>query len=494
MLGAAVFLYLRTFWVMGVPFVAHDDQMLFFARAVRMVRGQMPYRDFFELVTPGTDLIYSAGFGVFGVRSWVPQAWCILLGVMLAGVITWIAGRVLRGWLVLLPGLLFLVFDFDTALDATHHWYSTLAALGAAGVLMGGAGLWRIAGAGALAGVAMVFTQTQGALVFGALGLYLLWLGRWGERGGGVAMQLAALAIPFGAMVCGVLGYYSRAVGFGRLWFDLVVFPLRYLSSGEVNSPRTYLRQMPAVHGVGDLFHLIPAVFIYALVPYCYFVGLYRLWRERETMPVAMRERLVVVHGVGLALFAAVASAPRLHRLCTVAGPAIVVCVWLLSGEGGGVRAARRALCGVAAVFAVALALSRQVQRHEVMDLPIGRTAFLDPLEFREVEWLAQRTRPGEMFFNQSSIGFYLGLESPSASDFVNTDDYTRPEQVTRVIADMKRRPPRFVVMAPGLASEGADHDHSEPFVVYVHERYRLAAVFPLNRGARVEEVWELRE
>jgi hypothetical protein len=134
------------------------------------------------------------------------------------------------------------------------------------------------------------------------------------------------------------------------------------------------------------------------------------------------------------------------------------------------------------------------VQQHFILDLPIGRTAFLDPQEFREMEWLARRTRPGEWFFNQSSLGFYLGLENPSASDFINTDDYTRPETVERVIDDLKRRPPRFVVMVPGQQSEGAEHDHSRPFVEYVHERYRQVEVFVLNRGSRVEEVWELRE
>jgi hypothetical protein len=47
-----VFLFLRTFLLPATPFAATDDQSLFFARAVRIVQGQVPYRDFFEIVTP----------------------------------------------------------------------------------------------------------------------------------------------------------------------------------------------------------------------------------------------------------------------------------------------------------------------------------------------------------------------------------------------------------------------------------------------------------
>jgi hypothetical protein len=78
--GAGVFLYLRTFLLPTTPFAATGDQSLFFARAVRILQGQLPYRDFFEIVTPGTDLIYAAGFGLFGVHAWVMPMWTIVTG------------------------------------------------------------------------------------------------------------------------------------------------------------------------------------------------------------------------------------------------------------------------------------------------------------------------------------------------------------------------------------------------------------------------------
>jgi hypothetical protein len=475
--GAGVFVYLRTFRVGGVPFVAHDDQVGFFVRGLRMARGQAPYRDFFELVTPGTDLIYAAGFRMFGVHAWVVQLWSVVLGVALAWVITRIAGRILSGWVVMLPGLLFVVFDFNTALDATHHWYSTLAASGAVLVLMGGVGVGRVVVAGVLAGVAMMFTQTQGVLVCLALAGWLVWVG--------VGVRVWGFLGAFAAVVVGGMGWFVREAGWERVWFDLVMFPVRYLSFGEVNSFGTYLKQLP-LHNFGAM---APALFVYLLVPYAYFVGMYRLWREWGGMDAEMRRRIVLLHCVGLALFLAVASAPRLHRLCMVAPPAILVLVWMVRGW----RVGLRVLCCAAMGFGVVTGVLRQVQRHPVLELPVGRVAFLDAGEAREYGWLKERTRPGDWFFNESTVGFYLGLESPGASDFVNSDEYTRPEDVARVIEDLKARPPRFVVLEPGLQSEGAEHDHSGPFVAFVRDRYRLAERFAMNRSGRYEEVWDLK-
>src|SRR5271154_4287545 len=71
--GALVFLYLRTFLLPAVPFVAHDDQILFFIRGARVAHGQILYRDFFELVPPGIDSLYGATFRLFGIHAWIMQ-------------------------------------------------------------------------------------------------------------------------------------------------------------------------------------------------------------------------------------------------------------------------------------------------------------------------------------------------------------------------------------------------------------------------------------
>src|ERR1700760_3833748 len=169
--GTGLFLYLRTFLLPATPFAAVDDQSLFFARAVRILHGQVPYRDFFEIVTPGTDLLYAVGFRLFGVHAWVMPMWTIATGLAFSMLITYIAAQIVRGPSVWLPALLFLVFDFNSALDLTHQWFSTLAALAMVAVLMGGLSRRRIFFAGSLCAVAILFTQTKGTLVFAGVAL-----------------------------------------------------------------------------------------------------------------------------------------------------------------------------------------------------------------------------------------------------------------------------------------------------------------------------------
>jgi hypothetical protein len=488
--AALIFLYLRTFRLPATPFVGIGDQILFFARAGRMVHGQVLYRDFFELVPPGTDVLYAAAFRVFGIHAWVIQACAIVLGLALCWVITSIADRLFRGTLVLLPALLFLVFDFSSGLDLTHHWYSTLAALAAVGVLMGGVSLRRIVVAGALCAVATLFTQTKGGLTFLALTLYLLWRKRCDQESS-LLKQVAALALPFAILLCCGLGYYVHKADFRTIFFDLLVFPPRFLS-GEVNSPRTYLKQLPPVHHPADLVHLIPFVFIYALVPYTYLVGFYQLWRKRDVLPVALRQQLLLLHLAGVGLFLAVVSGPRFFRLCTVAPPAILICVWLVSQPGPSLRRTRLVLWVVAAGFALLLPFNRQTQWHATLNLPIGRTAFTDPLVFHEFQWLAERTQPSEPFFNSPALALYLGLDNPTASEFVNSDDFTRPEQVAAIVQSLQRRPPHFIVTYPETTHSSDVHDHSAPFRRYIHENYHLAQTFYLNQNGRYEELWEL--
>ena len=489
--GALIFLYLRTFLLPVTPLVAHGDQVLFFVRGLRMAHGQVLYRDFFELVTPGTDFLYASTFRIFGVHAWIMQAWCIALGMALACVITRIASRMFYGPMVLVPGLLFLVLNFDIAADPTHHWYSTLFTLAAVSVLMGGAGLWRIFIAGALCGVATLFTQTQGALVFVAVSIYLLWLRRYEGEGPSMLTRLAALGAPFALIVGSALGYYVHAAGFRTLFFDLVVFPLRFLSSGDVNSPRTYLRQLPPVHRFGDVVRLIPFVFIYILVPYVYFFGLYELWRRREETSATLPRHVVLLHLVGLGLFLAVASGPRFYRLSTVAPPAILICVWILSQRTPARGIVLKLLCFVAAFFAFLLPVYRQIQPHVTLNLPVGRTAFIDIQEAREFEWLAERTQPSELFFNQSGIALYLSLDNPTASEFVNDDDFTRPEQVAAVVQALRAHPPHFIALSSERKMPLDVHDHSAPFRRYVHDNYRLIQAFPLGNNSRSEELWE---
>jgi hypothetical protein len=498
--GAIAFLYLRTFLFPAVPFVVTGDQILFFARAVRMVHGQVLYRDFFELVTPGTDLLYAAAFRLFGIHAWIMQAWAICTGLALFCIITLIARKIARGPLILLPAWLFLVFDFNSGLDLTHHWYSTLAAIATVAVLTDKVNLSRIFAAGVLCGIATLFTQTQGLTTVIAIIAYLLWRHRSETRESSILTQIAVLLLPFTVVLSCVLGYYIYKAGIRTIIFDLVTFAPKFMSTATVNQPRAYLDQIQSyydqflqAHRPANILALVPVVFIYVLVPYIYIVGLIQIWRQRKVMPATLQQSLVLIHLVGLALFLAVASGPRYFRLCTVAPPAILICTWFLGQQSTGWKITRNLLWCLAVVFAILLPLKRQVQWHATLDLPIGRTAFSDVSIYREYQSVAQRTHPSEFFFNEAGLCLYLSLDNPTASEFVTYDEFTRPEQITTAVDELQNHPPHLIVLLPEEMISSPIHDHTSRLRQFIHGNYNLVQTFSFDHASFKEQLWEHR-
>src|ERR1700678_1434688 len=157
------FLYLRCFLLPGTPLAAQYDAVFFFEHAKQILSGGIPFRDYFVFVMPGTDLLYAAIFRVFGVRAWVAAAIVILLGLALTAVVLRISQKIFSGNIAFLPPLFFLIFDFDSARDATHHWYSTFLVLAALPLLLSARSRKRLFFAGLLCSFAVLFTQTRGA-------------------------------------------------------------------------------------------------------------------------------------------------------------------------------------------------------------------------------------------------------------------------------------------------------------------------------------------
>jgi len=483
---AFVFLFLRTFLLPAVPFAVNGDEVLFFSRALRILHGQIIYRDFFELVGPGTELLYAFGFRLFGVHGWVIGAWHIVLGAALCVIITFIARQLLSGTAVFLPMLMFLAFDFSSAMDATHHWWSTLAALSAVAILIQGQKPWQVTLAGGLCGVATLFTQTQGALVLLAMAAFLALVRAEGTVP--IRKQLVLLFLPFVGVCACVFGYYAYVAGFHRLISDLLIFPLTGLS-GPVNSPKTYLHQLPPFHRVGDLVRGIPFLVIYALVPYCYFFNLYGLVKRRRNSGLGWPKQLLLLDLVGLSLFLSIISGPRFFRICTVAAPALLICVWTVSQPGEVRKILRYALWCTSVAFMLWLPVHRQLQWHRTLQLPTGTVAFADEGQWQEMVWLAQRTSPGDTMFNDGAAILYLRLHNPTHTEFVNNDDFTSASDVNRILQTMQELPPQLVALVPDIAQ--TPHDHSKPFTSYIHARYCLAETFYLGSNRFREEVWQ---
>jgi hypothetical protein len=486
-LAALTFLYLRTFTFGGIPFIASGDETLYFEHGIRILHGQVPFRDYFTYVMPGSDLLYAGLFGLLGVHAWLAQAFVIFLGVTIAGLLVWISSRVLQGTLTFLPALLFLVLDFDITKDATHHWYSTLLVLTAVGVLLGGTTLGRVGSASILCGLSALFTQSQGLLSLIAISAYLLWTR---DRKSRIAFQLTSLILPFAIIVGAMLTYFTWRTNFASLYFALVTFIIHNFPARTFHTPAAYFMNFPPHHNLMDVSRLIPYFFIHILVPGVYLWCLFTLFRERDTVDRKTRDALLLINFVGLALFAAVAQAASYNRMCMIAPPASIVCVWLFREMSTADRVVRRTLWAIGLLFFVALPF--QLQRHwrGYLDLPTGRTAFSDPTEFEQFQWFAQHTHPGESFVGVPLYAFALSLNDATPVDYLTDTDYTTVDQVAAAIRGIEiHRTPMIAEFNLGANSQRyASHpgrSNLTPFLAYVRSNYHPTKMFSNI------EVWE---
>jgi len=475
LLVVLVFLYLRTFLIPWTPLSPSGDEVHYFLHGVRMLHGQLPYRDFFTFVPPGTDLLYLGMFRLFGVHAWVVQGILIVLGFLLTCAILWVSIRILDGTTALLPGFLFLALDLSGALDATHHWWCALFVLTATGTLMRGRDRTRLAIVGGLCGVATLFTQTQGGLSLLAIALYLVWT-QPVENQAGRKRELTALVTPFALIVGAFVAYYSWRIGFYTPAYWTIYFPLRYFSTLEAHTPRAYFLGRPQIKGVGDLPAATPYVFVHLVVPLMYLLCLFRLFREKQNMEEQTWQRVFLIALVGLAMFASVVSAPTPLRLYVVAPPAVILCVWYFGRPVKLDRMVRGALWAAALLLIILLPARRQLSQRTFLNAPIGRIAFLRPQGYEQVLWFAQRTRPGDTFINSPSLAFVLSLESPGPLDYVTAHAFTRPEQVQQLIQSMEAHRTQFVYFYPELY-EGTRpvDDNLGPLRQYIAQNYHLA-------------------
>jgi hypothetical protein len=480
---ALIFLYLRTFLLPATPFLTFGDEAQHYLNALRMLRGQLPFRDFFIFVLPGTDLMYAGILRVFGVHQWMMQGLLIILGLLISVIVLWVSSSVLRGRSVILPGLLFLVFDFDSALDANHHWWSVLFVMAATGVLLGGRGRGRISSVGALCGVATIFTQTHGALSLVAFALYLFLAGRSVDEKRSLLHELSLLFLSFAAIVVPAVGCLAILVGFSSMIYWTIYYPLAYFSV-KGDTPLVFFKP-PTFHGLKDLFALLPYTVIHVVVPLIYLLCIFRILREGGELDFQTRRKVLLLALVGLALFASIMSTPTFLRLCVVAPPAMVLCVWFLDRPTRLFCGMSRVLWAVTLLLLLYLPASRQLHKSPTADLPTGHVAFFNSKQYERTWWLAQHTRPGESFFDEPAVAVALSLESPGPIDYVRPNGFTRPEHIHSLLKSMTVHHTRYVFLYSELTEPFRPKDTLEPFWQYLAANYHLAKT--VTGG----EIWE---
>jgi hypothetical protein len=480
--------YFRSFVFLKVPIVFWGDHLGFFNDGSRMVLGQLPYRDYFQFVPPGTDLTYALLIKTFGLQMWIPNLVMACLAAITALLMTLIASRLMRGAVILLPSLLLAGFILPVSTDATHHWFSTIAIMTALLVMLDGTTFPRIAAAGALCGLAACFTQTKGAIAVAAFVVYLAVDRRC--RGAIQANERWRKCLLLCGMAAAVFAaanvWFIWAAGLRQWLYCLVLYPLRYYPVPAVNNWRVLIYDF-GWHGGIAKWASYP--FIYATVPLIYIVFVAATWRRWKEDQQEQWDRLLLVVITGLAMFLAIAPAPSVKRLGTASPPAMILLAWLLHQPGQTLTRLRILLGSAAVALAIAIPVRLQARSLACLDLPAGRAAFTDPALYEEYRWLVGNTQPGEYFFGLPPLYYPFHMRNPAAIEGGDDSEYTRPEQVTALVGALESHHVPLLVLRQSrsfLQAKDSPSDHLGPFRAYLTHNYQLTKTFPTG-----DDVWQ---
>jgi len=478
--------YLREFVLPHAPVMSWNDQMLFASDGARIVAGQMPYRDYFQFVTPGMDLFYAFLLRHLGLLLWIPNLLMVCLAATGVLLMTLAAAKVLRGNSIALPAALTSGFILFGGLDATHHWFSGLIALIAMLVLFNGSQNWRIVLAGALCGVVASFTQSKGATVTAGFLIYLIWQSLHEKQ--------KPSAWRRGILLCGaalltflvINGPYIAALGIKEWIKWVIVFPFRYYPTLPAQTWRSPLDDFRNQTG---FIRWICIPFVYLTIPLVYLAFLRVMYLRRRFEPDQPWNQLLLLAITGLALFLAVAPCLSVMRVSCASLPGMILLVWLLNRGGGQGRAAAATLAALSLAIAVYLPIRNQTMHWHYLDLPAGRTAILDPNRYEVYRWMAENTHPGQMYFGIGPLALPLWLQTPAPISSPVPYEYDRPEHIAASIAAIETNRVPLLLLKPyrNLAGTwGYTDEHLRPFQTYIDQHYRYIKTFPAGF-----EVWE---
>ena len=201
------------------------DEGVVLHAAVRILDGDILYRDVFEFLPPASFLIVATWMKLFGAGFSSVRVLAISTMVVIV-VLLYAAGRLSSGnrafaallaiaWITVSPG---------TLIEVSHHWFTTAASMASVVALLAAPGRApqpRAAFiAGLFAGIAAMATSTRGALASAAV---ILTLPKTRTQ------QLSAVA-GIAAFPGAMIAYLAVRGALGSAVQDAILFPARYYS------------------------------------------------------------------------------------------------------------------------------------------------------------------------------------------------------------------------------------------------------------------------
>ena len=455
-----------------LPIVDPDEGILA-CGAERILRGQVPYRDFFSELGPASFYLHALIFklGSINIVSLRLTAW--LLGGALTGLLYILARKILRPPWAVATAAIFPLVCYPLAYRVSHHWWANFFLLLA--VLALSAGLAREPGeksesrlrwcalAGALAGATLLTMQSKGFWAI-LMGLLFLWTEHWFSGSGEHRLRRVLSFLAGTVVVLGVMAAYFASQGALGAWIDAnLIFLFTnyrvYLDVPQASAIETVLHigrlafTQPSVH---FSLYSIGYIFFFFLGPVVAFGGsVARLFTARHHPQMdAPTVYLLLLQAAGA--FFSESHSPDIVHLIWGSPLLLILFAYQWERLNSGVRALKRPL-QIAGVGVIALTLfaagrkainmsridGRVETRRGVLyvhpEMVVPTQSWINAIEQRVPEG-------GETFFYpyMADVYFLTATRNPTRYD-VLLPDFHRADQVEEAIASLERARPAYV-------------------------------------------------
>ncbi|HUN86880.1 MAG TPA: hypothetical protein VMU48_21050 [Terracidiphilus sp.] len=479
MLGAssALLFYFSLFHFPAIPIWRPGDQVIFLDHAARMVQGATLYRDLFQFNLPATEYLYYFLFRWWGIQLWIEPLVLLITQTVITLVVFSLSRIVLRGVSALLPPLVFLVVCQRYSLDGTHHWYSTALVLLSVNLIARARNPIPLNAAGALLGLATLFTSSRGMFAITGVSLFFVWKFR-GFRN--AIPAIAALWWPFIVVTAVPIIALANLAGSRAFFWSVLIFPLRYYSAGHGNGPSMFFDEWRLAWPLG-LHSFYPIAFWLAMnvaIPFLLIVFAVRWCRQkRADLRSSPANQILFLYAVvAISTLLPVLTTPSRIRLACAGSFAYILGAKMLQE-----CKRKRMISGIVVVVSIMgiIEMARgAVRSSERFQSPLGVVIFQDRQLYEEYAWVAGESHPGDRLFGDVNFNFLLNLENPAKVQWVESDAYTRPEQVDDLLRSLKRQRTRFIVWYEEVPESPGPGDVLLPFRAYVKQNYHLAKSF----------------
>jgi 4-amino-4-deoxy-L-arabinose transferase-like glycosyltransferase len=485
------------------------------AQALRVLNGELIYRDFFTVVTPGSYYTVAWLFRIFGEHLMVLRWAALVTGVGLACVTLIVARRIsawpfaaaaalmttVWGWFLVAPNY----YSLEAGLLGMIALACFLRALasptppradGPAAPKRLREGGWAVVAAGIATGFTVLIKQNVGAYVFGGL-LIAIWLSRifavendWRARVNMSARFIGGVAI---AVVPVVLWLMASGAG-PYLYESWVYYPL-------VRYPERFSQPFPSFFpfaldgGFGGWMKLViyMPVLVYPIAALM-IGGLARRFR-RDGDPATQREgqALLAITAVGaLMLLQAFPRADVTHILFGMAPTyvlfAYLCCrAWRRLSSIPGPRTAVAAAALLVTLLPPAILLRGGYQgtdleyQNYIVAVRTERATgiFTGALEAQRIDvvtrYIVEHTAPDDFVFVvpwASGFNFLADRSNPTRTDFMLFED---PESYPCLLARLDERPPKYVIYGYTWDVDNKRfRDYAAPIDQYIRSRYTI--------------------